>query len=231
MPPIHVDRDGQLADALGILRHETALWEQSAAEAAVSHLADEDRTVLILKADRVSPVHRRVPLDVVMVRLPDGTLSVHAGLWTSEAMRTSAQHVPVLRKRLKKLDKELGFSPSGHAGKALAHVVSTLPHDLLISFDENEVRAAALTAMSLGDRPRPKLLLLPGALRRHLFAFVWLPRDELSTARRKAIGIMRFIVESRVMPALLTSTSTGPRSDSTWLTPFWQESKSDTSHL
>ena len=186
----HVGSDGQLTDALGILRHETALWEQSAAEAAVSHLADEDRTVLILKADRLSPVHRRVPLDVVMVRLPDGTLSVHTGLWTSEALRTSAQHVPVLRKRLKKLDKELGFSPSGHAGKALAHVISTLPHDLLISFDENEVRAAALTAMSLGDRPRPKLLLLPGALRRHLFAFVWLPRDELSTARRKAIGIM-----------------------------------------
>jgi glutamate dehydrogenase len=186
----HVERDGQLKDALGILRNETALWEQSAAEAAVNHLANEDRTVLILKADRISPVHRRVPLDVVMVRLPDGTLSVHTGLWTSEALRTSAQHVPVLRKRLTDLDRQLGFAPSSHAGKALAHVVSTLPHDLLISFDEAEVRAAALTAMSLADRPRPKLLLLPGALRRHLYAFVWLPRDELSTARRKAIGIM-----------------------------------------
>jgi glutamate dehydrogenase len=186
----HVGGDGQLKDALGILRNETALWEQSAAEAAVAHLAGEDRTVLILKADRISPVHRRVPLDVVMVRLPDGTLSVHTGLWTSEALRTSAQHIPVLRQRLVKLDRELGFAPSSHAGKALAHVVSTLPHDLLISFDEQEVRAAALTAMSLADRPRPKLLLLPGALRRHLYAFVWLPRDEQSTARRKAIGTM-----------------------------------------
>ncbi len=186
----HVGRDGMLHEALGILRNETALWEQSAAEAAVNHLREEDRTVLILKADRISPVHRRVPLDVVMVRLPDGTLSVHTGLWTSEALRTSAQYVPVLRNLLAKLDKELGFSPSSHAGKALAHVVSTLPHDLLISFDEQEVRTAALTAMRLSDRPRPKLLLLPGALRRHLFAFVWLPRDELSTARRKAIGMM-----------------------------------------
>jgi glutamate dehydrogenase len=186
----HVGQDGQLKDALGILRNETALWEQSAAEAAVNYLSHEDRTVLLLKADRISPVHRRVPLDVVMVRLPDGTLSVHTGLWTSEALRTSAQHIPVLRERLVKLDKELGFAPSSHAGKALAHVVSTLPHDLLISFDENEVRAAALTAMSLADRPRPKLLLLPGALRRHLYAFVWLPRDEQNTARRKAIATM-----------------------------------------
>ena len=186
----HLARDGELKDALGILRNETALWEKSAAEAAVDYLADEARTILILKADRISPVHRRVPLDVVMVRLPDGTLSVHAGLWTSEALRTSAQHIPVLRQRLIDLDKDLGFAPSSHAGKALAHVVSTLPHDLLISFDEEEVRAAALTAMSLADRPRPKLLLLPGALRRHLYVFVWLPRDEQSTARRKAIATM-----------------------------------------
>ncbi|HET9812008.1 MAG TPA: NAD-glutamate dehydrogenase domain-containing protein [Sphingomicrobium sp.] len=186
----HAGPDGELDDALGILRNETALWDRGAAEAAVRHLADEERSVLILKADRISPVHRRVPLDVVMVRLPDGTLSIHTGLWTSEALRTSAQHVPVLRERLKKLDKQLGFSAKSHAGKALAHVISTLPHDLLISFDEEEVRAAALTAMSLGDRPRPKLLLLPGALHRHLYAFVWLPRDDLTTARRRAIGMM-----------------------------------------
>ena len=186
----YADAGGKLRDALGILRNETALWDQDAGEAAVAHLADERRTVLILKADRISPVHRRAPLDVVMVRQPDGSLSVHTGLWTSEALRTSAQHVPVLRERLAKLDKELGFAPSSHAGKALAHVVSTLPHDLLISFDEEEVRTAAMAAMSLADRPRPKLLLLPGALRRHLYAFVWLPRDELSTARRKAIAMM-----------------------------------------
>jgi len=186
----HLRPNGELCDALGILKNETALWDKGAAEAAVAHLADETRTVLILKADRISPVHRRVPLDVVMVRLPDGTLSVHTGLWTSEALRTSAQNVPVLRERLLKLDRELDFAPASHAGKALAHVVSTLPHDLLISFDEKEVRTAALTAMSLADRPRPKLLLLPGALRRHLYAFVWLPRDEVSTTRRKAIAMM-----------------------------------------
>jgi len=60
--------DGELTKALGILRNETALWEKSAAEAAVRYLADHDRPVLILKADRLSPVHRRVPLDVILVR-------------------------------------------------------------------------------------------------------------------------------------------------------------------
>jgi glutamate dehydrogenase len=185
-----VARNGRVGEARGILRHGLFLWDESFARAAIDHLSDESRTVLILKADRISPVHRRVPLDVVMVRRPDGRLSLHTGLWTSAALRTSAELVPVLRTRLLKLDKELGFKPSSHGGKALAHAVSTLPHDLLISFDEPEVRAAALTAMSLADRPRPRLLLLPGALRRHVYAFVWLPRDELTTARRKAIATM-----------------------------------------
>ena len=185
-----VDSDGKISEPLGILKHDVALWGEGAARAAINHLSEESRPVLFLKADRLSPVHRRVPLDVVMVRRPDGCLSLHAGLWTSAALRSPAEEVPVLRQRLAKLDRELGFAPSSHGGKALAHVISTLPHDLLISFNEEEVRTAALTAMSLADRPRPKLLLLPGALRRHIYAFVWLPRDELSTARRKAIGMM-----------------------------------------
>ncbi len=44
-------------------------------------------------------------------------------------------------------------------------------------------------------------------------------------------GDMRWNMPSRVIPALLTRTSTGPRSASTWATPAWQASKSETSHL
>ena len=185
-----VDGQGTVREALGILRSGVNLWDEPASKAAIEHLTGEEGPALILKADRVSPVHRRVPLDVILVRRPDGCVSVHCGLWTSAAMREPAEDVPVLRGRLAALDRELGYSPSSHGGKALAHAISTLPHDLLISFDAHEVREAALTAMSLADRPRPKLLLLTGALQRHLYAFVWLPREQLTTTRRLAIGKM-----------------------------------------
>ena len=39
------------------------------------------------------------------------------------------------------------------------------------------------------------------------------------------------MVESRVMPALFTSTSIGPRSFSIWLITVWQAAKSPTSNL
>ena len=185
-----IDSQGHVRNSLGILRGQDSLWDEPASKAAIEHLTGTENPALLLKADRESPVHRRVPLDVVMVRRPDGCVSVHCGLWTSAALRELAEDVPVLRVRLAALDRELGYSPSSHGGKALAHAISTLPHDLLISFDEHEVREAALTAMSLADRPRPKLLLLTGALQRHLYVFVWIPREQLTTARRLAIGKM-----------------------------------------
>ena len=196
-----LDPKGQPIEGFGILRDDpSSLWDKSFAKTAIAHLDGDDRRVLILKADRISPVHRRVPLDVVIVRRDDGSLSLHAGLWTSAALRSPPMEIPVLRKHLVALDRELGFAPSSHGAKALAHTISTLPHDLLVSVGEKEVRAAALTAMSLADRPRPTLLLLPGALKRHLFAFIWLPRDELTTARRLAITRM-------VEEAVLSQTS------------------------
>jgi len=184
-----LNRGGHCTNGLGVLRRCLDLWDGGDG-AAIDHLSSSHWPVQILKADRLSPVHRRVPLDVVLVRRGADSVSVHAGLWTSAARRCAAQQVPVLRQWLDDLDRQLGFAPNGHASKALAHAISTLPHDLLISLEPDEVRTAALTAMSLADRPRPTLLLLAGALKRHVHAFVWLPRDELSTRRRIAIGKM-----------------------------------------
>jgi hypothetical protein len=44
-------------------------------------------------------------------------------------------------------------------------------------------------------------------------------------------NVILCMVPSRVMPALLTSTSTGPRSASIRLMPSWHWAKSLTSHL
>ncbi|GAA4032882.1 NAD-glutamate dehydrogenase [Sphingomonas rosea] len=187
--------DGSSGEGLGILSTSGIdLWSLEDTRGVLEAIANDPRPVLTLKADRLSPVHRRVPLDVVIVRRANGSLSLHAGLWTSAALRSPPAEIPVIRQRLQALDSELGFAPASHGAKALAHAISTLPHDLLVSFDEAEVRAAALMAMSLADRPRPALLLLTGALKRHLFAFVWLPRDELTTSRRHAI--VRLIEEA-----------------------------------
>jgi glutamate dehydrogenase len=98
--------------------------------------------------------------------------------------------VPRMRAQLADLMARFGFKPQGHAGKALVHALTELPHDLLIGFAEDDIERVATTMMGLVDRPRPKLALIPAALMRHLFAFVWLPRDIMSTSTRLQVETM-----------------------------------------
>ncbi len=147
---------------------------------------------LVLKSNLMSPVHRRVPLELILVpRLTKGkitALSIHAGLWTSAALNAPPHDIPVLRERLSALQTKFGFDPMGHAGKALSHAVTMLPHDMLIAMDIASLESLALAAMSLADRPRPSIAITRSPLGRHLNAFVWLHRDDLTTARRNMIA-------------------------------------------
>jgi glutamate dehydrogenase len=149
---------------------------------------------LLLKSNLISTVHRHLPLDLALTPVIENGkvagLSIHAGLWTSAALSAPPQAVPVLRARLTQLENKFGFDPKGHTGKALTHALTALPHDLVAAFQPDQLEELALTAMSLADRPRPKLVIVRSTLGRHLFAFVWLPRDDLTTARRVAIGEM-----------------------------------------
>jgi glutamate dehydrogenase len=185
-------RDGKVQDSLGISESsESQLLSPAALEAAFAWFDKGGHAPLLIKSNRLSAVHRRVLLDLVIVPEVKGKkverLSIHAGLWTSQALSAPPAKVPMLRAQLEALMAKFGFDPTGHAGKALAHALTALPHDLLIAFDAASLEELVLTSMSITDRPRPKVVTVQSALGRHLFAFVWLPRDEVSTGRRLAV--------------------------------------------
>ena len=189
-------RDQRASAKLGIARNPQAapmLADMSRAR-ALEWFEKGGEAPLLLKSNLISTVHRNVPLDLALVPVIENGkvagLSIHAGLWTSAALSAPPQAVPVLRARLAQLEAKFGFDPKGHTGKALTHALTALPHDLVTAFQPDQLEDLALTAMSLADRPRPKLVIVRSTLGRHLFAFVWLPRDDLTTARRIAIGEM-----------------------------------------
>lgn len=188
-------RSGDLEEPLGVSATGAAqLLSPAALDAAFEWFDKGETAPLLIKSNRLSGVHRRVLLDLVIVPEMKGKtverLSIHAGLWTSAALSARPDKVPVLRAQLSALMTKFGFDPAGHAGKALAHALTALPHDLLIAFDAASLEELVLTSMSITDRPRPKLVMVRSALGRHLFAFVWLPRDEVSTGRRLAVEAM-----------------------------------------
>ncbi len=189
-------RDGSQQGALGICRKSTkALLAPESYDRAFALFEKSGwRAPLIVKSNRISNVHRRVPLDLFLVpRFEKGritALSVHAGVWTSAGLASPPERVPQLRAQLAGLIARLGFAPGGHAGKALVHALTALPHDIVIGFGDADLERVATTMMSLIDRPRPSLSLVQAPLDRHLFAFVWLPRDAMSTATRLQIEAM-----------------------------------------
>ncbi|HVU28887.1 MAG TPA: NAD-glutamate dehydrogenase domain-containing protein [Sphingomicrobium sp.] len=189
----HVEKPYEApSEALGIFSIPGAPTDEGGCLGAMRYFEEGGEVPLMAKAERKSTVHRRVPLDLVVVPKKEGDkvvgIGVHAGLWTSEALRVPPEEVPVLRERLKQLDRDFGFDPKGHSGKALRHAVASLPRDLVIASDYQSLRELVMMAMSLADRPRPALLQVRSILKGQLFTFVWLPREELSTTRRLAIA-------------------------------------------
>ncbi|MEP7221334.1 MAG: NAD-glutamate dehydrogenase domain-containing protein [Novosphingobium sp.] len=195
---VTVRRDGSSADALGVCRkgNRPVLAAESFARAFAWFDGTKKvaRAPLVVKSNRIANVHRRVPLDLFIVPVvKDGkvsALSVHAGVWTSAALAAAPTQIPRMRTALADLMARFGFNPSGHAGKALVHALTALPHDLLVGFADSDLERISTTMMSLVDRPRPHLALVTAPLERHLFAFVWLPRDAMSTDTRLQIETM-----------------------------------------
>ena len=194
-------RDGSSGGALGIARTSPEPISRATVESAFAWFdasladgAERVRWPLIVKSAQISQVHRRAPLDVFLVpELRDGrvvALSAHTGLWTSAALATPPGQVPRLRAQLAALGDGHMFAAGGHDSKALVHVLTKLPHDLIIALADADVERVALALMSLIDRPRPRLALVEEPLGRRLFAFVWLPRDAFSSALRRDIAAM-----------------------------------------
>ncbi|MFW2828555.1 NAD-glutamate dehydrogenase [Sphingomonas sp. ID0503] len=186
-------RDGTAGETLGFLRTGNAsLWDAEDRAAAFAWFEQGGEAPLLIKSSCIATVHRRAPLDLVILPVREGgaitALSLHAGLWTSEALSSSPEKVPVLRSRLRAMEDRFGFDPRSHAGKALRHAFSTLPHDIAVGLRASALEEAVLTSMSLADRPRSKLLLLRAPVGTQVLAFAWLPREEFSTERRVAIG-------------------------------------------
>jgi glutamate dehydrogenase len=156
--------------------------------------AGTPKALLAIKSNVHARVHRASPLDLFIVPVRENgkitALSIHAGLWTSAALNARPHEVPVLRAMVSDITQRLGFDPAGHNGKALVHAFASLPNDLLTAFDPARVADLVTAKMVLIDRPRPRLIMVRSTLERHVFAFVWLPRDQLSTEVRLQIQAM-----------------------------------------
>jgi glutamate dehydrogenase len=174
---------------LGILRRdEIRLFEAGLGGGeAMSRFARGPQTLLIVKTDRESLVHRRAPMDCVIVKTLDADGRVtgerrFTGLFTSTAYHTPVLGVPLLRGRIEQVLRRAGLDPQSHDGKALLAILDAYPRDELFQIDPDTLYEHALGILQLQERRRVALFVRRDPVGRFASCLVFAPRERFDAA-------------------------------------------------
>ncbi|WP_029013867.1 NAD-glutamate dehydrogenase [Niveispirillum irakense] len=189
--------DIQTGQGLGILRDDDVsvfdgLRHFSSLPPEVRSFVRQPRFMMVTKSNKDSTVHRRAPLDAVMVKLFDEAGAeigerLFVGLFTSTAYNRSVRDIPFLRQKVTRLLSRAGFDPRGHDGKALVHILETFPRDELFQISDDELADIALGVLHLQDRQRVALFVRKDPFERFVSALIHVPRDRYDTDLRKRL--------------------------------------------
>jgi glutamate dehydrogenase len=175
--------------ALGILRRdEVRLFEAGLGGGeAMARFARGPQTLLIVKTDRESLVHRRGAMDCVIVKTldADGRATGErrfAGLFTSTAYHMPVLEVPLLRGRIEQVLRRAGLDPQSHDGKALLAILDSYPRDELFQIDPDTLHEHALGILQLQERSRVALFVRRDPVGRFASCLVFAPRERFDAA-------------------------------------------------
>ncbi|NQU70765.1 MAG: NAD-glutamate dehydrogenase, partial [Rhodospirillales bacterium] len=149
------------------------------------------------KSNGRSTVHRSVHLDTIGLKKFDAKGQVvgerlFVGLYTSGVYHQSVHEIPVLRRKVDSVISATNFAPTGHSGKALLHILETLPRDDLFQFGDSELFDTAMGILGLQERQRVALFVRSDPFGRFVSCLIFMPRERYTTQMR---GLMQRIIE------------------------------------
>ncbi|QDH71771.1 NAD-glutamate dehydrogenase [Marilutibacter alkalisoli] len=112
------------------------------------------------------------------------------GLYTSSAYTSRPWDIPLVRDRHDYVMKRSGLAPDSHNGKALRHILETMPRDELFQASGDELLQTAMAILGLQERVRSKLFLRRDRYGRYFSGLAYIPRDRFNTEIRHRIEAM-----------------------------------------
>lgn len=151
--------------------------------------------LILTKTNSRATVHRPGYMDYI------GVLSFDAkgkpvreerflGLYTSSAYNRRPWDIPLVRQRHNHVMQQSGLKPDSHSGKALRHILESLPRDEMFQASEEELLRTATGILGLQERVRSKLFLRRDRYGRFFSVLVYIPRDRFNTDVRLRIEAM-----------------------------------------
>ena len=177
---------------LGILRGASPTPTKTLTGKALA-LARSPQPLVLTKANSRATVHRPSYLDYVGVKqfAPDGTVTGERrflGLYTTTAYKTSPRDIPLLRGKVERVLSHAAFPPDSHDAKGLIDILESLPRDLLVQIDADDLFEIAIGILGLGERQRVRLFVTADQLDRFVACTLCLPRDRFNTENRQRAG-------------------------------------------
>lgn len=215
-PTVVVDKDS----SLGVLRDECAhVFDDqlplSSMPVEIRAFLTRPGALLVTKSARHSTVHRPVHMDVIGIKQVDAqgrVVGLHAflGLFTSAAYTRNPSGIPLLRRKVSRVQARAGFPPFGHDAKALSNILETYPRDELFQISEDLLFSTALAILHLQERPRVALFVRKDEFGRFVSCLVYLPRDRYDTPLR--LTAIRLLEKAfgGTLDAYYTQISDGP---------------------
>ena len=148
--------------------------------------------LILTKTNARATVHRHGFMDYIGVLAFDEAGSPvgeqrFIGLYTSSAYNRRPWDIPLVRQRYEHVMAQSGLAPDSHSGKALRHILETLPRDELFQSGEDDLLRTATGILGLQERVRSRLFLRRDRYGRFLSALVYLPRERFNTDVRLRI--------------------------------------------
>jgi glutamate dehydrogenase len=182
---------------LGIMReHDESRFRSAGSLDEISparrELFFDGGPIVIGKARAESLVHRRAPMDSVTIRRPGAARRVEGfdhfvGLFTSKAYAEEAQHIPILRAKLREVLEAEGAAAGSHDWKEIVTAFNSFPKDELFRAPIDELRDQLRLVLDLKSEETVRLKILPDVHRDNVIALVVMPREAFSAEVRLKI--------------------------------------------
>lgn len=152
------------------------------------------KLAMLGKINTLSPVHRNALVDYILIKKLDkdgkytsGTIIF--GLYGTAIYYQSIKTIPILRGKLNHVLDESGFPLNGYNAKKIKNIIESLPREILIQIDEDDLYCMALHMLSSMRSHKLKLFIQQDWSGEFINIIIFLPRERLTPKAYNAISI------------------------------------------
>ena len=182
---------------LGILKHENVQVFESLRKSddIPNHILDFMRTphvLLINKADMLSTVRHKLPLDTISVKRfgkKGEVVGEHlfVGLFSPKVYMNPARQTPLLRRKIRAVLDRTGANVESYKYKALKRILDNVQRDELFQISVDDLHNLATGILYLEEKPRIALFVRRDAFDRFMSCIFFCPPEVFNTKLRRNV--------------------------------------------